>query len=47
MYIEIFELDENNLSKYSREDIKIIYKKIALECHPDKLVNDDVFISDP
>lgn len=39
MYIEIFELDENNLSKYSREDIKRIYKKIALECHPDKLVN--------
>lgn len=37
MYIELFELDETNLSKYTREDIKKIYKRIALECHPDKL----------
>ena len=39
MYIEIFELDKNNLYNYTREDIKTIYKKIALECHPDKLCN--------
>jgi len=39
MYIEIFELDRCNLSNYAREDIKSIYKKIALECHPDKLCN--------
>tara|TARA_B110000259_G_C13955215_1_gene378448 strand:- start:84 stop:1037 length:954 start_codon:yes stop_codon:yes gene_type:complete len=39
MYIEIFELDRCNLSNYTREDIKSIYKKIALECHPDKLCN--------
>lgn len=37
MYIEIFELDKNNLSSYTRDDIKTKYKKIALECHPDKL----------
>ena len=39
MYIEIFELDKNNLSEYTRDDIKTKYKKIALECHPDKLCN--------
>lgn len=39
MYIDIFELDKNNLSKYTRDDIKAKYKKIALECHPDKLCN--------
>jgi len=39
MYIEIFELDKNNLSAYTRDDIKAKYKKIALECHPDKLCN--------
>mgnify|MGYP002635010170 FL=1 len=39
MYIEFFELDRCNLSNYTREDIKSIYKKIALECHPDKLCN--------
>jgi transaldolase len=31
-------LDINKISKYTKEDIKEIYKKIALECHPDKLV---------
>ena len=39
MYIEIFKLDKNNLSEYTRDDIKTKYKKIALECHPDKLCN--------
>ena len=39
MYIEIFELDKNNLSEYTRDDITTKYKKIALECHPDKLCN--------
>ena len=38
MYIEILGLDINNISKYTKDDIKNIYKKIALECHPDKLV---------
>jgi DnaJ-class molecular chaperone len=38
MYIEILGLDINNISKYTKEDIKGIYKKIALECHPDKLI---------
>jgi len=37
MYIEAFELDINNISNYKRDDIKTIFKKIALECHPDKL----------
>jgi DnaJ-class molecular chaperone len=39
MYIESLDLDIINISKYTREDIKSIYKKIALECHPDKLCN--------
>jgi hypothetical protein len=39
MYIESLDLDINNISKYTREDIKNIYKKIAIECHPDKLCN--------
>jgi len=38
MYFEILGLDINKISKYTKEDIKEIYKKIALECHPDKLV---------
>lgn len=38
MYIEILGLDINNISKYTKDDIKGIYKKIALECHPDKLI---------
>lgn len=38
MYYEILGLDINKISKYTKEDIKEIYKKIALECHPDKLV---------
>jgi len=37
MYIEAFELDIKNISNYKRDDIKTIYKRIALECHPDKL----------
>jgi DnaJ-class molecular chaperone len=28
-----------NIDKYTREDVKGIYKKIALECHPDKLTH--------
>jgi len=32
-------LDKKNLSSYTRENIKEKYKKIALECHPDKLFN--------
>jgi len=43
MYIEAFELDINNISNYNKDDIKNFYKKIALECHPDKLFN----IKDP
>jgi DnaJ-class molecular chaperone len=39
MYIESLNLDINKISKYTKEDIKDIYKKIALECHPDKLTN--------
>ena len=39
MYIEALSLDINNISKYTKDDIKNIYKKIALECHPDKLIN--------
>ena len=39
MYSEILGLDINKISKYTKEDIKEIYKKIALECHPDKLTN--------
>ena len=38
MYSEILGLDINKISKYTKEDIKEIYKKIALECHPDKLL---------
>jgi len=39
MYIEALNLNIENIEKYTREDIKSIYKKIALECHPDKLLN--------
>lgn len=39
MYIESLDLDINKISNYTREDIKALYKKIALECHPDKLCN--------
>jgi DnaJ-class molecular chaperone len=39
MYIEALSLDINNISNYTKDDIKNIYKKIALECHPDKLMN--------
>ena len=36
---QIFELDLNKIKTYTRDDIKQKYKKIALECHPDKLQN--------
>lgn len=39
MYIEALNLNIENIDKYTRDDIKQIYKKIALECHPDKLIN--------
>ena len=39
MYVEALNLNIENIDKYTREDIKNIYKKIALECHPDKLSN--------
>ena len=39
MYIEALNLNIENIDKYTREEIKNIYKKIALECHPDKLSN--------
>jgi DnaJ-class molecular chaperone len=39
MYIEALNLNIDNIDKYTREEIKNIYKKIALECHPDKLTN--------
>ena len=39
MYVEGLNLNIENIDKYTREEIKNIYKKIALECHPDKLSN--------
>ena len=39
MYIEALNLNIENIENYSREEVKNIYKKIALECHPDKLIN--------
>lgn len=36
---EFLELDINNINTYSKDDIKKHFKKIALECHPDKLMN--------
>jgi DnaJ-class molecular chaperone len=44
MYVEALHLNIDNIDKYTREEIKGIYKKIALECHPDKLshVSDEV-----
>jgi DnaJ-class molecular chaperone len=39
MYIEALNLNIENIDKYTREEIKNIYKKIALENHPDKLIN--------
>lgn len=37
------DLDSKNLQSYNKDDIKQNYKKIALECHPDKLakITDD------
>jgi len=35
----VLDLDINKLNEYTKDDIKQIYKKIALECHPDKLNN--------
>jgi DnaJ-class molecular chaperone len=44
MYVEALHLNIENIDKYTREEIKGLYKKIALECHPDKLthVSDEV-----
>lgn len=39
MYAEALNLNIENIDKYTREEVKNIYKKIALECHPDKLTN--------
>jgi DnaJ-class molecular chaperone len=39
MYVEALNLNKDNIDKYTRDEIKNIYKKIALECHPDKLIN--------
>jgi DnaJ-class molecular chaperone len=39
LYIDAFYLNVDNIDKYTRDEIKNIYKKIALECHPDKLTN--------
>ena len=39
MYVDALNLNIENIDKYTREEIKNIYKKIALECHPDKLTN--------
>lgn len=38
---KIFNIDTDNIHNYSKDDIKNRYKKIALECHPDKLQNID------
>ena len=39
LYIDAFNLNVDNIDKYTRDELKNIYKKIALECHPDKLTN--------
>jgi len=39
LYVDTFNLNIDNIDKYTRDEIKNIYKKIALECHPDKLTN--------
>ena len=39
MYVEALNLNIENIDKYTREEIKGLYKKIALECHPDKLTH--------
>jgi DnaJ-class molecular chaperone len=39
LYVDALNLNIDNIEKYTRDDIKNIYKKIALECHPDKLTN--------
>ena len=39
LYIDALNLNIDNIDKYTRDEIKNIYKKIALECHPDKLTN--------
>lgn len=39
LYVDALNLNIDNIDKYTRDEIKNIYKKIALECHPDKLTN--------
>lgn len=39
MYIEALNLNIDIIENYTRDEIKNIYKRIALECHPDKLIN--------
>ena len=39
LYVDSLNLNIDNIDKYTRDEIKNIYKKIALECHPDKLTN--------
>ena len=39
LYVDALNLNVDNIDKYTRDEIKNIYKKIALECHPDKLTN--------
>jgi len=39
LYVDAFNLNIDKIDKYTRDDIKNIYKKIALECYPDKLTN--------
>jgi hypothetical protein len=39
LYVDALNLNIDNIDKYTRDEIKNIYKKIALECHPYKLTN--------
>ena len=39
LYVDALNLNIDNIDKYTRDEIKNIYKKIELECHPDKLTN--------
>ena len=40
--LEIFNLKEENLKEITEEDIKKIYHKKALLCHPDKTHTNDI-----